>query len=58
MIGELNCHEGNFKLIVISNRVNSLFADHNLVHREKREWESGPCLPDGDWMKNVAKLFS
>ena len=55
---KLNCNEGNCKLIVICDGVNSLFADHTLVHREKREWESGPYFPDGDWMKNVAKVCS
>ena len=41
---------------VVCDGVNSLFADHTLVHREKKEWENGPYRQNGDWMKNVAKV--
>jgi len=51
---KLNCNEDRCKLMVVCDGVNSLFADHTLVHKEKKEWENGPYWPDGDWMKNVA----
>jgi len=53
---KLNCNADNCKLMVICDGVNSLYAEHTLVHREKREWEAGPYWADGDWMKNVAKV--
>ena len=51
---KLNCNEDRCKIMVVCDGVNSLFADHTLVHKEKKEWENGPYWPDGDWMKNVA----
>jgi len=53
---KLNCNDGNCKLMVVCDGVNSLFADTTLVHREKRIWENGPYHPEGDWMKNVAQV--
>jgi len=53
---KLNCNEGNCKLMVVCDGVNSLFASTTLVHREKTEWKNGPYYPDGDWMRNVVKV--
>jgi len=53
---KLNCNDGNCKLMVVCDGVNSLFADHTLVHKEKKEWEHGPYLAGSDWMANVAKV--
>jgi len=53
---KLNCNEGNCKLMVVCDGVNSLFASSTLVHREKTMWENGPYTPNGDWMQNVVKV--
>jgi len=53
---KLNCNDDNCKLMVVCDGVNSLFSEKTLIHREKRFWEDGPYLEDGDWMKNVAKV--
>jgi len=53
---KLNCNEGNCKMMVVCDGVNSLFADSTLVHKEKKAWVRGPYHPDGDWMQNVAKV--
>ncbi|XP_023333775.1 28S ribosomal protein S29, mitochondrial [Eurytemora carolleeae] len=51
---KLNCNEGNCKLMVVLDGVNSLFSEHTMIHREKRFYETGTYWPTSDWMKNVA----
>jgi len=53
---KLNCNAGNCKMMVMIDGVNALFADHTMIHKEKRHFERGPYPIDGDWMKNIAKV--
>jgi small subunit ribosomal protein S29 len=53
---KLNCNQGNCKLMVVLDGVNSLFSDHTMIHREKTCYEPGKYYPEGDWMKNVAQV--
>ena len=55
---KLNCSAGNCKLIVVCDGVNSLFAENTLVHREKREWKSGPYYHFTEWCRNCVKVTS
>ena len=42
---KLNCNEGNLRLMVVCDGVNSLCTEYTLVHREKTRFEAGPYKP-------------
>jgi len=55
---KLNCIANNCKLLVVCDGINSLFADHTLVHREATVWKKGPYYtgPGLEWAKNCVKV--
>ena len=53
---KINCNEGNCKLMVVCDGVNSLFSEQTLVNKERKEWKNGPWAPDSNWIKSCAKV--
>jgi len=53
---KLNCNDGNCKLMVVCDGVNSLFTDQTIVHKEKSEWKNGPYHALSDYIRNSAKV--
>jgi len=53
---KLNCNEGRMKLMVVVDGVNSLFADHTMIHRHKTEWVNGPYHKIRGFFDNVVQV--
>jgi len=56
---KLNSSEGNCKLMVVCDGINSLFSGHTLVHKEKRRKERGNkhfLKPTGNWLPNCVPV--
>ena len=53
---KLNCNDGNCKLMVVCDGVNSLFTEQTIVHKEKPEWKNGPYHAVSDYIRNSAKV--
>jgi len=48
---KLNCNDGNAKLLVVVDGVNSLFCDLTMVHRTERVWKHGPYTKWKYWQE-------
>ena len=53
---KLNCNEGNCKLMVVLDGVNSLFSEQTLVNKDRKMWKTGPFNPGSHWIRGCAKV--
>ena len=52
----MNCNDGNCKLMVVLDGVNSLFSEQTLVNKDRKMWKTGPFNPGSHWIRGCAKV--
>ena len=53
---KLNCNDGNCKLMVVCDGVNSLFSETTLVNKDRKMWKTGPFNPGSHWIRGCVKV--
>eukprot|EP00493_Phyllostaurus_siculus_P006820 UN06891 len=53
---KLNCNNGNCKLMVVCDGVNSLFSGTTLVNKDRKMWKTGPFNRGSHWIRGCVKV--
>lgn len=53
---KLNCNDGNCKLMVVCDGVNSLFSETTLVNKDRKMWKTGPFNRGSHWIRGCVKV--